>query len=79
MITSTLPVASIRTLACSQPPAPYVEAAEQLREGARPHISVNVEMPMPSCTVSPESRRCFCSARSSSYSNIALAFSVAAS
>ena len=42
-------------------------------DGARPHISVNVETPMPSWTGSPASRRRFCSARSSSYPNISLA------
>ncbi len=63
--TSTLPVGSIRMEACSQPPAPK-DSEPSTREGARPHISVKVEMPMPSCTGSFDSRRRFCSARSSS-------------
>ena len=33
----------------SQPPAPY-DSEPSTRDGASPHISVNVEMPMPSCT-----------------------------
>src|SRR3712207_9475209 len=41
--TSTLPVGSIRMLAASQPPAPY-DSEPSTRDGARPHISVNVEM-----------------------------------
>ena len=78
VITSTLPVGSIRIAACSQPPAAYA-SAPSTRDGASPHISVNVEMPMPSWTGSPESRRCFCSARRASYPNSSLALAVAAS
>ena len=63
--TSTLPVGSTRMVACSQPPATYFSAAS-MRDGASPHISVKVEMPMPSCTGSLRSRRCCCSARSPS-------------
>ena len=45
--TSTLPVGSRRTVQCSQPPATYF-SAPRVREGASPHISVKVEMPIPS-------------------------------
>ena len=62
---STLPVGSARIVQCSQPPATYF-SAPRVRDGARPHISVNVEMPMPSWTGSPAARRAACSARSSS-------------
>ena len=78
MTTSTLPVGSIRIVAASQPPAAY-DSEPSTRDGASPHISVNVEMPMPSCTGSLRSRRSCCSRRSSSYPNMAMAFSVAAS
>ena len=78
VITSTLPDGSIRTLACSQPPAAY-RSAPRTRDGASPHISVKVEMPMPSWILSPESRRCCCSARSASYPNNSIALAVAAS
>ena len=78
VITSTLPVGSIRTAACSQPPPTYPIEPSQ-RDGASPHISVYVEMPMPSWTGSPASRRFSCSARSSSYPKSSLAFAVAAS
>ena len=64
-MTSTLPVGSIRTPACSQPPAPY-RSEPRTRDGASPHISVNVEMPMPSWIGSFDARRASCSARSSS-------------
>ena len=63
--TSTLPVGSIRIEADSQPPAPK-DSEPSTREGARPHISVKVEKPMPSWTGSFDSRRRRCSARSSS-------------
>ncbi len=75
---STLPVGFTRIVQCSQPPAAYLRAPS-VRDGARPHISVNVEMPMPSWTVSPAARRAACSARSSSYLNSSRARSVAAS
>ena len=65
VMTSTLPVGSIRIAACSQPPAAY-RSEPSTRDGARPHISVKVEMPMPSWTVSPRSRRSACSRRSPS-------------
>ena len=38
-------------------------SAPSSRDGARPHISVNVEMPMPSWTGSPLARRSSCSRR----------------
>ena len=76
--TSTLPVGSMRMLAASQPPAEY-RRSRSTRLGASPHISVYVDTPMPSRTVSPRALRSACSARSLSYSNRASAFSVAAS
>jgi hypothetical protein len=60
----TLPVGSIRSAAFSQPPPTY-DRAPSTRDGARPHISVKVEMPMPSCTGSRRARRSACSRRSS--------------
>ena len=60
--TSTLPNGSSRIDAVSQPPATYA-SEPSTREGASPHISVNVEMPMPSWTGSPDSRRSCCSRR----------------
>ncbi len=65
VISSTLPVGRTRMVQCSQPPATYF-SAPSVRDGARPHISVNVEMPMPSCTGSPDARRACCSARRAS-------------
>ena len=46
---STLPVGRTRIVQASQPPATYF-SAPSVREGASPHISVNVEMPIPSWT-----------------------------
>ena len=60
--TSTLPVGSIRIDACSQPPAAVGRATPSTRDGARPHISVKVEMPMPRRTESPREFRSACSA-----------------
>ena len=62
---STLPVGRIRIVQCSQPPAAY-RSAFSTRDGASPHISVNVEMPMPSWTGSSDARRVACSARNPS-------------
>ena len=63
--TSTLPNGSTRIDAVSQPPAPY-DSDPSTRLGASPHISVKVEMPMPSWTGSSRSRRSRCSRRSAS-------------
>ena len=44
--TRTVPVGSISMVAASHPPATYL-SAERTREGARPHISVQVLEPDP--------------------------------
>ena len=63
--TTTFPVGRTRMEAASHPPAAYIRDFST-REGARPHISRYVENPIPSCLVSPRSRRDCCSLRSSS-------------
>ena len=63
MTTSTLPEASMRTEAASQPPLCRRTPAATF-EGERPPLSVKLPMPMPICLTSPASRRRRCSARS---------------
>ena len=60
--TTTFPVGRHRIVAASQPPAAY-RNAPRMFDGARPHISMYVERPMPICRVSPLSRRDCCSLR----------------
>ncbi len=48
--TRTVPVGSISIVAASQPPATYLRAC-RTRDGARPHISVQVEKPDPDLLV----------------------------
>ena len=48
-------------VAASQPPAMYLRACST-REGARPHISVQVDSPTPICLAEPLRRRSACQA-----------------
>ena len=63
-VTTTLPNGRHSISAPSQPPADVAQRAEDVRRRQARTSRCSVDTPMPSCLVSPASRRAACSARS---------------